>query len=474
MKSKKFLALSAILTFALSGFTTPAMADPAELPGASMDTASACIDTSYQVQTFLATQKTVYPESNTAITSPYGARIGVNPELSSLTPELHTGTDWSAGMGTPIYAAASGTVVRAGNEVVGDGQIIVIEHNINGEKWSTMYLHVMKATEKVKAGDKVQAGQQIAREGSTGNSTGSHLHFEVWKGEYLKGQSTDPAQWLKDRKAVDVSDKTMPSFTCNKGTIFDGKIASWDNVRNGEIEADKLSSISFNQKFKLEKNAEAKLTELNKAFNEKFNRNLPVVEAYKDLATQTKEAETVSGSPLPGLSNFGWAKAITLYYSNPEGGIKPLTSLSDYDPFDDIEYKWLLENAPKFGWINPIINQKANLDPKAERFIFVGVEEATKLPTKDDLQRYARAAMTVYNWTDKEAQCLAGKWETTSGWNPALINGDRVGIAQASMTEKFGADWANNPEAQKIIKSPRLQIDNGLKAIKESNKTPCD
>jgi LAS superfamily LD-carboxypeptidase LdcB len=450
------------------------MADPAELPGASMDTASACIDTSYQVQTFLATQKTVYPESNTAITSPYGARIGVNPEMSSLTPELHTGTDWSAGTGTPIYAAASGTVVRAGNEVVGDGQIIVIEHNINGEKWSTMYLHVLKATEKVKAGDKVQAGQQIAREGSTGNSTGSHLHFEVWKGEYLKGQSTDPAQWLKDRKAVDVSDKSMPSFTCNKGTIFDGKIASWDNVRNGEIEAEKLNPISFNQKFKLEKNAETKLTELNKAFNEKFSRNLPVVEAYKDLATQTKEAGTVSGSPLPGLSNFGWAKAITLYYSNPEGGIKPLTSLSEYDPFDDIEYKWLLENAPKFGWINPIINQKDNLDPKADRFIFVGVDAATKLPTKDDLQKYARAAMTAYNWTDKEAQCLAVKWEATSGWNPALINGDRVGIAQASMTEKFGADWVNNPDAQKITKSPRVQIDNGLKAIKESNKTPCD
>lgn len=474
MKKMHTLALSAIFSIALTGFSAPAKAVNTELPGTSMDSASACIDTSYQLQTFLATQKTVYPQSNTPITSPYGGRIGVNPQMLASEPEIHTGTDWSGGSGTPVYAAASGTVVRAGNEVVGDGQIIVIEHNIKGEKWSTMYLHVMKATEKVKVGDKVNAGQQIAREGSTGNSTGSHLHFEVWKGEYLKGTSTDPVKWLKDQGAVDVSNNSVPSFTCNKGTIFDGKIAAWDGVRNGEIEAEKLASVSFNKKFFLEKNAEGKLSELNKAFSEKFKRDIPVIEAYKDLATQTSEAQKISGSPLPGLSNFGWAKVITLYYTNPEGGIKPLTNISDYDPFDDIEYKWLLENAPKYGWINPVINQRGNLDPKADRFIFVGVEEATKPPSKEDLQKYARASMTAYNWTDKEAKCLADKWETVSGWNPALINGDRVGIAQASMSELFGTDWANNPEAQKTAKSPRVQIDNGLKAIKDSGKTPCE
>lgn len=474
MKFVKFLALPALMSVALSTFASPAIALSTDLPGSTIESSSACIDTSYQIQHFLSTQKVVYPESNSNVTSPYGARVGVNPQLGALIPEMHTGTDWSQGTGTPIYAAASGTVVRAGSEVVGDGQIIVIEHNINGQKWSTMYLHVMNATEKVKQGDKVLAGQQIAREGSTGNSTGSHLHFEVWEGEYLKGKSTEPIAWLKKNSAVDVTNKSVPNFTCNKGTVFDGKIASWDGVKNGEIDAAKLASVSFSPKYQLEKNAEAKLTELNTEFKTKFNRNIPIIEAYKNIETQKSDAKTVSGSPLPGLSNFGWAKAITLYYSNPEGGIKPLTDISEYNPFNDIEYKWLLENGPKYGWVNPVINHENNLEPKADRFIFVGVEEATRKPSKEDLQKYARATMTTYNWTDKEAQCLSDKWEKASGWNPALVNGDSVGIAQASMVAKHGADWQNNEEAKRYMESPRIQINDGLKAIKDSGKTPCE
>jgi murein DD-endopeptidase MepM/ murein hydrolase activator NlpD len=474
MKFVKLLALPALMTIAFTAFASPAMAVNTDMPGSSIDSASACIDTSYQIQNFLSTQKIVYPESNSSITSPYGNRVGVNPQLSSLLPELHTGTDWALGKGTPIYAAASGTVVRAGTEIVGDGQIIVIEHNINGQKWTTMYLHVMNATEKVKQGDKVMAGQQIAREGATGNVTGAHLHFEVWEGEYLKGKSTDPATWLKANGAVDASNKSVPNFTCNKGTVFDGKIAAWDGVKNGEIHADKLSPVSFNPKYQLEKTAEAKLTEMNTDFKAKFNRNIPVIEGYKDLETQKSDAQNVSGSPLPGLSNYGWAKAVTLYYSNPEGGIKPLTDISKYDPFDDIEYKWLLENAPKYGWINPVINHKENLEPKADRFIFVGADEATRQPSKEDLQKYARATMTTYNWTDKEAQCLADKWDKTSNWNPALVNGDSVGIAQASMVVKYGADWKTNPESKRYMESPRMQINDGLKTIKDSGKTPCE
>lgn len=474
MKFVKLLALPALMSIALSAFASPAMASNSDLPGSSIDSSSACIDTSYQIQHFLSTQKIVYPQSNSNVTSPYGTRIGVNPQLSALLPEMHTGTDWANGTGTPIYAVASGTVVRAGTEIVGDGQIIVIEHNINGQKWTTMYLHVMQATEKVKQGDKVLAGQQIAREGATGNVTGAHLHFEVWEGEYLKGKSADPITWLKKNGAVDVTNKSVPNFTCNKGTVFDGKISSWDGVKNGEISVDKLSNVSFNPKYQLEKNAEVKLTELNTEFKAKFNRNIPIISGYKDLETQNSEAKTTSGSPLPGLSNFGWAKAITLYYSNPEGGIKPLTDISEYNPFDDVEYKWLLENAPKYGWINPVINQETNLEPKADRFIFVGVEEATRKPSKEDLQKYARATMTTYNWTDKEAQCLADKWEKTSAWNPALVNGDSVGITQTSMLSKYGTDWQNNTEAQRFMQSPRMQINDGLKEIKDNGKTPCE
>lgn len=475
MKKNRIFTIALLSSLSVSLLASPAMAsDTATNPKVSLDSASECMDTSYQLQNFINEQKVVHPQSRGVITSPYGGRSGVNPQLPKDHLEKHLGVDYSQGAGTPIYAAASGTVTRAGNEIVGDGQIITIEHKINGKVWTTMYLHVMNATEKVKKGDKVKAGQQIAREGATGNVTGAHLHFEVWEGEYLTGKSTDPVKWLTDMKAVDVSDNSIPNFTCNKGTVFDGKIAAWGGVRNGEIPQDKLTTLDFNPKYTLETEASGKLSELNAAFKEKFNRNIPIVAAYKDLQTQNDESARISGSPLPGMSNFGWGKAITLYYSNPEGGIKPLMNQESYNHFDDIEYKWLLKNAPAYGWINPIINHENNLDPKPERFIFVGVEAANTPPSKDDMQLYARASMIAYNWTDKESLCLNEKWEEVSGWNPKLINGDSIGVAQTSMEKKFGADWKDNPKAKEFASSPRMQIDAGLKDIKDSGKTPCE
>lgn len=475
MKKNRISTIALLGSLSLSLLATPAMAsDTITTPEVSLDTASECMDTSYQLQNFLNEQKVVFPQSKSVVTSPYGNRVGVNPQLSGGIVEKHTGSDFTQGLGTPIYAAASGTVTRAGNEVVGTGQIITVEHKINGQKWTTMYLHVINATEKVKKGDKVKAGQQIAREGASGNVTGAHLHFEVWKGEYKTGESTDPVKWLADMKAVDVSDNSVPHFTCNKGTVFDGKIAAWGGVRNGEIASDKLTQLDFNPKYTLETEAAQKLSELNVEFKKKFDRNIPIVAAYKDLQAQNDESNKVSGSPLPGMSNFGWAKAITLYYSNPEGGIKPLASPESYDQFNDVEYKWLLKNAPSYGWINPIINHKDNLDPKADRFIFVGVQAATTPPSKEDMQLYARASMIAYNWTDKESFCLNEKWEKVSGWNPGLINGDSIGITQVSMTQKFGADWKNNPKAKEFTSSIRMQIDAGLQDIKDSGKTPCE
>lgn len=476
MKNLRFLTAPLLAALLLSGSTTNALAaDITDAPELSIKKDSVCIDTSYQVSTFLNEQKIVYPQNmNEAdITSPYGPRIGVNPTLGALTPEMHTGTDFSQGLGAPIYTIASGVVKKAGKEPYGTGEMIVIEHELNGKKWSTMYLHLMDADETVEEGDKVITGQQIAREGKTGIVTGAHLHFEVWEGEYQEGKTTDPAKWLKEHSAVNVTDNSIPNFTCNKGTLFDGKIAAWGNYRNGEIPEDKLMSLPFKEEFKLEKEAGTKLVELNEKFKEEFKRSMPIVSAYKSLDIQNKESQSVSGSPLPGLSNAGWGKSIHLYYSTPDGGYKPFVDVSEYDPFDDLEYKWLLENAPAYGWVNPVINRKDSSDPNPERFIYVGVKEATAQPSKEDLQTYARIAMIPYNWTDAESQCLIKKWETLSQWNPALVNGDRVGIAQTSMVEKFGAEWKNSEEYKNFAKSPRLQIETGLKAMKDAKTTPC-
>jgi murein DD-endopeptidase MepM/ murein hydrolase activator NlpD len=105
------------------------------------------------------------------ITSGYGYRI--HPVYG--TSRLHSGTDIAGGCGIPIYAAHSGTVAYAG--VYGTyGNWVLIN---NGDGVSTGYAHIVNGGIRVSAGQSVSAGQVIAYVGSTGASTGCHLHYEV-------------------------------------------------------------------------------------------------------------------------------------------------------------------------------------------------------------------------------------------------------------------------------------------------------
>lgn len=99
---------------------------------------------------------------------------------------FHRGIDLAAPAGTPVYAVAAGTVVRA-NSDRSYGNVVVINHH-NGYK--TLYAHNSRL--QVKAGEQVKAGQQIARVGSTGRSTGAHLHFEI----HCSGEQVDPGPYL--------------------------------------------------------------------------------------------------------------------------------------------------------------------------------------------------------------------------------------------------------------------------------------
>ena len=86
----------------------------------------------------------------------------------------HMAVDLAAASGTPVYAADTGTVVKAGWSEIGYGYRIVIDHGID---YVTLYAHLSEYF--VQPGDIVQKGEIIGRVGSTGNSTGAHLHFEV-------------------------------------------------------------------------------------------------------------------------------------------------------------------------------------------------------------------------------------------------------------------------------------------------------
>jgi murein DD-endopeptidase MepM/ murein hydrolase activator NlpD len=90
---------------------------------------------------------------------------------------MHKGVDFAAATGTPIYAAGSGRVVSAGRNG-GYGNYIRIRHS--GE-YSTAYAHMSRFANGVRAGARVQQGQVIGYVGTTGRSTGPHLHYEVMR-----------------------------------------------------------------------------------------------------------------------------------------------------------------------------------------------------------------------------------------------------------------------------------------------------
>ena len=130
-------------------------------------------------------------KSYSRISSEYGWRknpvTGVN--------KLHAGTDFAAPGGTPIYAAASGYVQVAGWSSGGYGNYVIIYHGkmSDGNQYSTLYGHMRPVA--TSAGKYVQQGEIIGYVGSTGNSTGNHLHLEVWKGG-SKANAVNPRGYI--------------------------------------------------------------------------------------------------------------------------------------------------------------------------------------------------------------------------------------------------------------------------------------
>jgi murein DD-endopeptidase MepM/ murein hydrolase activator NlpD len=121
------------------------------------------------------------------ISSNYGARVAPCAGCSS----FHEGVDLAAGCGAPIYAAHAGTVAYAGL-YGGYGNYIRINH---GGGITTAYGHIVDGGILVRSGQQVAVGQVIARVGSTGHSTGCHLHFEV----RINGTPTNPVSFLSAR-----------------------------------------------------------------------------------------------------------------------------------------------------------------------------------------------------------------------------------------------------------------------------------
>lgn len=138
--------------------------------------------------------------------SGYGVRV--DPIYK--TTKFHEGMDFSANIGTPIYATGNGTVTKAGWQS-GYGRVVIINH---GYGYETLYAHMNKIN--VRVGQKVTRGEVIGEVGNTGKSTGPHLHYEV----HVKGRVVNPVNYyFMDLNAEDYD--RMIQIATNHGNVFD-------------------------------------------------------------------------------------------------------------------------------------------------------------------------------------------------------------------------------------------------------------
>jgi murein DD-endopeptidase MepM/ murein hydrolase activator NlpD len=128
-----------------------------------------------------------WPMAKFNITQPFGpTNVLLEPPLGPYR-HFHTGVDISAPLGTPVTAAADGVVVAVGHTALGYGNYVILAH---GGGIETLYGHLLDTT--VRVGDHLARGQQLGHEGSTGFSTGPHVHFEL----RVNDQVTDPMPYL--------------------------------------------------------------------------------------------------------------------------------------------------------------------------------------------------------------------------------------------------------------------------------------
>jgi murein DD-endopeptidase MepM/ murein hydrolase activator NlpD len=114
------------------------------------------------------------------IASGFGMRIHPIYKIA----KMHTGLDFTADVGTEIYATGDGAIEAVDSKLSGYGHHVIIKH---GYGFQTLYAHMSRVT--VRPGEKVKRGQIIGYVGNTGASTGPHLHYEVWR----NGEKVDPA-----------------------------------------------------------------------------------------------------------------------------------------------------------------------------------------------------------------------------------------------------------------------------------------
>ena len=158
----------------------------------------------------LAAIPAIQPVSNKElerVASGFGYRIDPVYKI----PKMHAGLDFTANTGTPIYATADGTVSESGFNTGGYGNHVVVNH---GFGYETLYAHMVRI--KARRGQKVKRGEVIGWVGSTGKSTGPHLHYEVHK----NGTPLDPVYFFYNDLTPEQYDRLL-KLAATRNQSFD-------------------------------------------------------------------------------------------------------------------------------------------------------------------------------------------------------------------------------------------------------------
>lgn len=162
----------------------------------------------------------IHPCAGSRLTSPFGHR---KHPITGKVNSFHAGVDLAKTGNIPILASADGVVKQYIGDTTTYGNVIFIQHTINGNRFDTTYAHLK--SKLVKDGQKVKQGQVIGYMGNTGGSTGQHLHFEIHNGPWKSGQpnAVDPMLYIDKKKENDKEAELMKELE-NKIKLLDEKI----------------------------------------------------------------------------------------------------------------------------------------------------------------------------------------------------------------------------------------------------------
>lgn len=428
-----------------------------------------------------STDRVVYPVPNPVPTSGYGPRAPIATPTGT-TFSFHNGQDFGQPHGSPILSMADGVVATAKAGGSPFGSHVAIKHTINGKHYTSVYGHVIGTSITVKTGDQVKAGAQIAAVGNEGFSTGAHLHFTIAQGDYSPnlsesftqadtrgGNTIDPVAFLGSNGAkaasgglsgndfsAGVADDSDTQCTPPSNKLEGDGFSSWGGFENGQITG--LSPVPFNSGFNLMSRAANDLGALNTAYKKEFGKNLALQIAYRDLQSQEQLYDDGTQIEKPGMSIWGWARAIQVGMS-----------------FGTPEYNWMKANASKYGWEQPSNYAQNGTAANAGIWGYVGGGEGGDIPPASSASAAANRATAKkileeeYGWGAAEYTCLVKLWEHESNWNHTAENpsSGAYGIVQAlppSKMNSVGTDWRTNAGTQ---------IKWGLGYIKDRYKTPC-